>query len=239
DDGSAGYIARLHDEVAHEPVAVDGAKRGVGDHPAIGVGSVVARVLELLLQDADHRERQAIDDDAPAGGIDALAEDPLRQLVAEEQYPPPALDVGGVDETSARSGVHVADRLVLRTHALEKRVGARLAHLKRRAPPPVRDASPVDVRDRVPEEIEILLHEPDASSLPQAGECLAGLTAVDHEHPFAGTEQAVAHGALQALPERQQQHDRERPPGYRKEGEEGPGPLRLQVAEEILQQDVE
>src|SRR6058998_4154333 len=95
-------------------------------------------------------------------------------------------------------------------------------------PAPVRDASPVDVRDRVPEEIEILLHEPDASSLPQARECLAGLTAVDHEHPFAGAEQAVTHGALQALPERQQQHDRERPPGHRKEGEEGPGPLRLQ-----------
>src|SRR5207247_6441851 len=96
--------------------------------------------------------------------IDGLAEDPLRQLVAEEQHPPPALDVGGVDETSARRGVHVADRLVFETHALEKCVGARLAHLKRRAPPPVRDASPVDVPDRLPEEIGILRPEPGATS---------------------------------------------------------------------------
>ncbi len=229
----------MHDEVVHEPVAIDGAKRRVGDHTAVGVGSVVARVLELLLQDPDHRERQAVHHDAPARGIDALPEDPLRQLVAEVQDPPPALDVGGIDEASARRGLHVTDRLVFGTHALEKRVGAGLAHLKRRAPPPVRDAAPVDVRDRVPDEIEILFHEPDASALPQAGERLAGLTAVDHEHPFAGTEQAIAHGALQALPERQQEHDRERPPGHRKEGEEGPSPLRLQVAEEILEQDVE
>src|SRR5216117_475921 len=54
-----------------------------------------------------------------------------------------------------------------------------------------------------------------------------------------GAEQAATHGALQALPERQQQHDRERPPGHRKEGEEGSRPLRLQVAEEILEQDIE
>src|SRR2546430_10082608 len=40
----------LFRSVVHEPVAIDGAKRRVRDHPAVGVRPVVARVLELLLQ---------------------------------------------------------------------------------------------------------------------------------------------------------------------------------------------
>src|SRR3989441_12062153 len=109
------YTLSLHDAL---PIS----KRRVGNHAAVGVGSVVARVLELLLQHPDHRERQAIDDDALTGGIDALAEDSLRQLIAEEQHAPPARDVGGVDEASTRRGGHVADRLVFGPHALEERV---------------------------------------------------------------------------------------------------------------------
>src|SRR2546421_6508031 len=57
----SGHVARLHDEVVHEPVAIDGAKRRVRDHPAVGVRPVVARVLELLLQHSDHDEGEAID----------------------------------------------------------------------------------------------------------------------------------------------------------------------------------
>jgi len=82
--------------VVYEPVSIDGAKRRIGDHTAVGVRSVVARVLELLLEHPDDRERQTVDDHGLAGGVGALAEDPLRQLIAQEQHAPPARDVGGV-----------------------------------------------------------------------------------------------------------------------------------------------
>src|SRR5207237_9916953 len=124
-------------------------------------------------------------------------------------------------------------RLVIGADALEVGIGAGLADLKRGPPPAVRDAPAVDVRDRALEEVEVFLHEADAPALPQAGERLAGLTAVDHEDPFAGAEQAVPDGALQSLTEREQQDDRERSPGDRKEGEKGPRALRLQIADEF------
>ena len=125
------------------------------------------------------------------------------------------------------------------THALEERVGAGLAHLKRGTPAPVRDAAPVDVRDCPLEELQVFFREVDAPALRQPGECLAGLTAVDHEDPFAGAQQAVADGALQSLTERQQQDDRECSPRHGEEREEGPGPLRLQIADEFPEEDGE
>src|SRR5439155_13775002 len=81
--------------------------------------------------------------------------------------------------------------------------------------------------------------EADTSPLAQPGECLAGLAAVDHEDPLAGTQQAVTDRALQSLTERQQQHHRERSPGHGKERKEGPDALRLQVADEFPEQDGE
>src|SRR5207244_8417672 len=65
------------------------------------------------------------------------------------------------------------------------------------------------------------------------------LAAVDHEDPLAGAQQAVTDRTLQTLSERQQQHDRERSPGHREEGEERARTLRLQVADEVLEQDEE
>src|SRR3989442_468044 len=125
------------------------------------------------------------------------------------------------------------------THHVRTAVVVGFPHLKALPPPPLRRPPRVDVRDRVPDEIETLPPEPDPSSRAQTGEALAGLTAVDHEDPLAGAQQAVPDGALQALTERQQQHHRERSPGHRKEGEERPGPLRLQVADEFPDEDVE
>src|SRR5207247_4963805 len=119
------------------------------------------------------------------------------------------------------------------------RLSARHALLTPADAAPIRDPPPADIWNRALAEVEVLFHQPDAPALPQPGECLAGLTAVDHENPFAGAQQAVTDRALQSLTKREQQHDRERSPGHRKEGEEGPGALRLQVADELLEQDVE
>src|SRR5256886_17193095 len=82
--------------------------------------------------------------------------------------------------------LHVTHRLVLGADALEIRVGAGLAHLKRGAPASVRDTPPIDIRDGAREQVQVLFHEANAPALAQARERLAGLTAVDHEDPLAG-----------------------------------------------------
>src|SRR2546430_8770852 len=165
--------------------------------------------------------------------------DPLRQLVAEKQYAPLLRDVERVDEPPALRRLHVPHVLVIGAHAFKEGVGAVLVQMERGAPAPIRHTPPVDIRDGSLQELEVLFHEADAPALPQPGERLAGLAAVDHEDPLAGAQQAVADRALQSLAERQEQHHRERSPGHCEEREEGPGALHLQVADEFPEQDGE
>src|SRR5690242_21884949 len=101
--------------MVHEPEAVNGAKRRIGYDAAFRVGSVVARVLEFLLEGPDDGERQTVDHHQLSDRISTLSEDPLRQLVSEVQDAPLLSDVQGVAEASPRFRIRVTHRLVMCT----------------------------------------------------------------------------------------------------------------------------
>src|SRR5262249_4561385 len=65
------------------------------------VAAAVARVLDLPLEDADEEERRSAEHDGLADRVDALAEDVLGHLVAEEEDAPLLGHVGGVEEAPA------------------------------------------------------------------------------------------------------------------------------------------
>ena len=228
-------IARSQEQVVDVAVTVNASEgRGRDDRPT-RVGAIVHAVLELLLHDADDRVRQVIQRDGLANRLLA-AEQLFGDLVAQEQDAASFVEVTLVDETATLAGEHAAHVLESRVDTLH--VGRRLvvSVLQRNAPAAVGRADQVDLLDGARDQIEVFLAQSDAAALGQALELPGCRSAVDHEDPLAGVEQAVDDGVPEPLAEGEQQHDGDGAPGDGEHGEQNAGFLLFQVTEEFAEE---
>ena len=218
DELGLGGVPRLDVDLVEAAAVVDLAEGVEGQVDLLGVGAVVHRVLELLLQDADDREGDAVDDDLPADGV-GRPEQVQGHLPADEGDLAAFGHVVGVEKAAADLRDLGPERGKLRRRAVDGAVDL-LAAGRDLEKVVALGHDPADLRDPLLEIGDVLGEESDPPPLGQPFEGQRGLAAVDHDQGVAQAAEADLELGGDAPPESHQQEDRERAP-EQGEGDQG------------------
>ncbi len=164
-----------------------------------------------------------------------VSEQVLRDLRSEEKDAPLLGDIHVVQEPAAPSGIHPPHLLERRVHPLAGGVGGFLS-VGERDPLHVARTDVGNKRDRAPEHLCVLLHQPDLPALWYPLELLPGLASVENHDPVAGIQQAGGNLIPQPFPEGQQHDHGRRTPGDGHQCQNGARPMGVQVAEKVSEQ---
>jgi hypothetical protein len=192
-----------------------------------------SRLLFLLLEDADDQERRAAEENRLSDRR-GLAEDLLRDLVAQEEGPPLALHVERVDEAAALLGDQVA-------HGAERRVdagdvhGQRLDAVVELQGVAVLARNGDDAGGLPADRVDVLLAQADAPPTPEPFEGDGGQAGPRDRDPIPQARGVLDDLLVEPLPEGSEQRHGDGAPDNPEDRQRRPQLLTPHVAEQLAQ----